>query len=55
VKIDNIATSRASKSKSTQETQDLILRFGFTKNPTSSLRGSQRNWSLSTLFSLKNS
>jgi hypothetical protein len=31
---------------STQETQNLIPRFGFTKNPTLSLRGSQRTESL---------
>jgi hypothetical protein len=33
--------SRTSKCRSTREIQDLIPRFGFTKNPTSSLRGSQ--------------
>jgi hypothetical protein len=34
-------------------TQDLIPRFGSTKNPMSSLRGSQRTGSLSTLSLLK--
>jgi hypothetical protein len=41
------------KQVSTRETQDLILRFGFTKNHMSSLRSSQRVGSLSTLYSLK--
>jgi hypothetical protein len=36
-----------------QETLDFILRFRLTKNPTSSLRSSQRVGSLSTLFLLK--
>jgi hypothetical protein len=49
----NVTSSRkASKSKSTQETQDLILRFGSTKNHTSSLRDSQRTRHLSILSSL---
>jgi hypothetical protein len=46
---------KTSEYKSTRETQDLVPRFRFTKNPTSSLRGSQRTGSLSTLSSLKES
>jgi hypothetical protein len=47
------SSNKASKHKSTRETQDLIPRFRFIKNHTSSLRGSQRAGSHSTLSSLK--
>jgi hypothetical protein len=47
--------SKTNQSRSMRETQDLIPRFGFTKNPTSSLRGSQRTGPLSTLSPLKES
>jgi hypothetical protein len=52
-RVNNI--SKTNQSRSMRETQDLILRLKFTKNPTSSLRGSRRAESLSTLSSLKES
>jgi hypothetical protein len=45
--------NKTNNCRSTQDTQDLIPMFEFIKNPTFSLRGSQRTGSLSTLSSLK--